>query len=187
MGRAVKGTRGTLGRQKENTNDSHKWIASDGSEEVPITGVKQNLSLPSFNSNRGFNTTSTPVGVQQFRLINPYNITRQNTGRVRIRQLQPRRSRHPCRRRAPPFPNCRSKDHEDCTGCHTESNKLSVLFLRLPSPLRSASPCSGDPGRTICFPGCPCVCLGSSSILSAASRSSIGIVPAEHDRVRSYP
>jgi len=57
------------------------------------------------------------------------------------------------------------------TGCQAESAKLAEMFFKLPSPRRSASPCSGDPGRPICFPRDPNKGLGSSSILSAASRS----------------
>jgi hypothetical protein len=45
-GRATKGTWGNLGRQKEKEMKIHKWISSDGSELVPTTDVKVNLTLP---------------------------------------------------------------------------------------------------------------------------------------------
>jgi hypothetical protein len=45
-GRATKGTWGNLGRQKEKEMIFHKWISSDGSEMVPTTDVKINLTLP---------------------------------------------------------------------------------------------------------------------------------------------
>jgi hypothetical protein len=43
-GRATKGTCGNLGRQKEKEMIIHKWISSDGSELVPTTDVKINIT-----------------------------------------------------------------------------------------------------------------------------------------------
>jgi hypothetical protein len=55
MGSAIKGTWGNLGRKKEKEVIFHKWISSDGSELVPTTDVKFNLTLPSFKP--------TPAGI----------------------------------------------------------------------------------------------------------------------------
>jgi hypothetical protein len=43
-GRAIKDTWGNLGRQKEKEIILHKWISSDGSELVPATDVKLDLT-----------------------------------------------------------------------------------------------------------------------------------------------
>jgi hypothetical protein len=45
-GRATKGTWGNLGRQKEKEMIIHKWISTNGSELVPTSDVKINLTLP---------------------------------------------------------------------------------------------------------------------------------------------
>jgi hypothetical protein len=52
-GRAIKGTWGNLGRQKEKEMIIHKWILDDGSELVPTTDGTINLTLPYLTLRKG--------------------------------------------------------------------------------------------------------------------------------------